>query len=139
MTITGTDLGTSFDDIVSIAVGSLNCVPIESSYVVGGRVSCELASGSQQAAGPANVVMTISTTGGNRMASSTQQFRLAVSRVLSVSPSFGPAAGGTMMRISGEELDIGNRDKTTVTLVMADGRRRRRRRRRQVLSNCIVQ
>ena len=47
VTITGTDLGTSFSDIVSITVGSLSCTPIENSYLVGRRISCDISSSSQ--------------------------------------------------------------------------------------------
>ena len=65
VTITGTDLGTSFSDIVSITVGSLSCTPIENSYLVGRRISCDISSSSQaQQPGMANVVVTVSRMGG---------------------------------------------------------------------------
>ena len=56
MTITGTDLGTSFGDIVSITVGSLTCTPIVTSYLVGRSITCNISSGSQTQLGVANVL-----------------------------------------------------------------------------------
>ena len=114
MTITGTDLGTSFSDIVSITVGNLSCTPIEDSYLVGRRTSCDITGHTQP--GTAIVVVTVSRMGGaSRYAVS--QFRFGEVRVYSVSPSYGPAAGGTIVRVRGEDLNIGNTERTTVSLV----------------------
>ena len=55
------------------------------------------------------------------------QFRFGQPRVYSVSPSYGPAAGGTVVRIRGEDLNIGNTERTTVSLV-ANGNTGTRRR-----------
>ena len=67
--ITGTDLGTSFGDIVSITVGSLTCTPIEDSYLVGRSITCDISSDSQtQLLGIAIVVVTVSRIGGARIA-----------------------------------------------------------------------
>ena len=38
---TGTNLGTAFSDIVSITVGSLNCIPIEDSWIER-RIACDI-------------------------------------------------------------------------------------------------
>ena len=127
VTINGTDLGTSFSDIVSITVGSLTCTPIENSYLVGRRISCDISSSSQaQLPGMANVVVTVSRMGGANQ-DATTQFRFGQPRVYSVSPLYGPAAGGTIVRVRGEDLNIGNTEKTTVSL-MATGSTGRRRR-----------
>ena len=45
----------------------------------------------------------------------------------SVSPSYGPGAGGTIVRVRGEDLNIGNTERTTVSLVTTGSGRRRRR------------
>lgn len=37
--------------------------------------------------------------------------------MFSVNPSYGPAAGGTIVRVSGEDLNIGNTERTTVSLI----------------------
>ena len=126
VTITGTDLG-RFSDIISITVGSLTCTPIENSYLVGRSISCNISSSSQaQLPGMANVVVTVSRMGGANQ-DATTQFRFGQPRVYSVSPSYGPAAGGTMMRVRGEDLNIGNTERTTVTLVTTGSTGRRRR------------
>ena len=94
VTITGTDLGTSFDDIVSITVGSLTCTPIEDSYLVGRSITCDISNDSQtQLLGIAIVEVTVSRIGGANQ-DATTQFRFGQPRVYSVSPSYGPAAGG---------------------------------------------
>ena len=127
VTITGTDLGTSFSDIVSITVGSLSCTPIENSYLVGRRISCDISSSSQaQQPGMANVVVTVSRMGGANQ-DATTQFRFGQPRVYSVSPSYGPADGGTILRVRGEDLNIGNTERTTVSLVATGSTGRRRR------------
>ena len=65
MTITGTDLGTSFSDIVSITVGSL-CTPFESSYLVGRRITCDIGSGNQTNLGNVEVAVSICRIVANR-------------------------------------------------------------------------
>ena len=126
VTITGTDLGTSIGDIVSITVGSLTCTPIVTSYLVGRSITCNISSGSQTQLGVANVVVTVSRMGGANQ-SATTQFRFGLPRVYSVSPSYGPGAGGTIVRVRGEDLNIGNTERTTVSLVTTGSGRRRRR------------
>ena len=127
VTITGTDLGTSFSDIISITVGSLTCTPIENSYLVGRRISCDISSSSQaQLPGMANVVVTVSRMGGANQ-DATAQFRFGQPRVYSVSPSYGPGAGGTIVRVRGEDLNIGNTDRTTVSLIATGNTGRKRR------------
>ena len=118
VTITGTDLGTAFGDIDSIRVGSLTCTPSEGSYVLGTRVSCDIDGGSgSQTQGSVSVVVSVRRSGGpDRL--TTSQFRFGEPRVFSVSPSFGPAGGGTLVRVRGKDLNIGNQDRTGVTLVM---------------------
>ena len=63
------------------------------------------------------------------------QFRFGLPRVYSVSPSYGPAAGGTIVKIRGEDLNIGNTERTTVSLV-ANGNTGRRR--RQTMGTTIL-
>ena len=103
LTINGTDLGTSFGDIVSITVGSLTCTPIVTSYLVGRSITCNISSGSQTQ-GSVDVVVTVSRTGGVNQDAMTQ-FRFGQPRVYSVSPSYGPGAGGTIVRVRGEDLE----------------------------------
>ena len=124
LTISGTDLGTSFGDIVKITVGSLTCTPMENSYLAGRSVTCDISSGSQTQ-GIVDVVVRVSRMGGANQ-NATTQFRFEQPRVYSVSPSYGPAAGGTIVRVRGEDLNIGNTERTTVSLVTTGSGRRKR-------------
>ena len=118
MTISGTDLGTSFEKIVNITIGSLNCAIIVSSYVVGEQVSCIIANdSSQQIENDVDIALMVNTTLGPIRANSTSQFRYFEPKIVSVSPTFGPAAGGTIMRVSGTYLNIGNQESTRVLLI----------------------
>ena len=121
VTITGTDLGTSFSDIISITVGSLSCSPIKDNYLKGSRVTCVISSSNQTQPGSVDVVVNVC----NKEAIG--QFRFGQPRVYSMSPSYGPAAGGTIVRIRGEDLNIGNADRTTVSLVPTSNTGRRKR------------
>ena len=122
LTINGTNLGT-FSDIVSITVGSLTCTPMENSYLVERRVACNISSGNQTQ-GTVDVVVKVSRMGGANQNAITK-FRFGQPRVYSVSPSYGPVAGGTITRVRGEDLDIGNREGTIVSLLTAASVRRR--------------
>ena len=128
VTITGTDLGTSlnFSDIISITVGSLSCAPIKDNYLKGSRVTCDISSSNRTQPGSVDVVVNVCYS-----KNAIGQFRFGQPRVYSVSPSYGPAAGGTIVRIRGEDLNIGNTERTTVSLV-ANGNTGRRRRRQTI-------
>ena len=141
VTVTGTDLGTAFEDIVSIRVGSLTCTPSEDSYVIGTSVSCDTDGGSGgQTQDRVDVVVRVRRMGGpDQNVTSVQQFRFGVPRVYSVSPTFGPAGGGTVVRVRGEDLDIGNQDRIRVTLMMTTGGTGRRRRRQTMgTATCTI-
>ena len=126
LTINGTDLGTSFGDIISITVGSLTCTPIEKSYLVERSISCGIiGSSSQTQIGSVDVVVRVSRMGGADQ-NATTQFRFGQPRVYSVSPLYGPAAGGTIVGVRGEDLNIGNTENTTVSLVTTGSGRKRR-------------
>ena len=94
VTITGTDLGTSFDDIVSITVGSLTCTPIEDSYLVGRSITCDISSGSQtQLLGIAIVVVSSVTV--VQLCVPNVQVLSSHPRVTIVPPALGPYDGLT--------------------------------------------
>ena len=141
MTITGTNLGTAFKDIASIRVGSLTCSPSEDSYVIGTRVSCNINGDSgNQTQGSVSVVVRVRRMGGpDEDATSRQMFRFGMPRMFSVSPPFGPAGGGTVIKVRGEDLDIGNQERTRVTLTTNNGdSERRRRRQTKETANCNI-
>ena len=95
-------------------MGSLTCTPIEDSYLVGRSITCDISGQSQP--GSVDFVVTVSRMGGTNQNVATW-FRFGQPRVYSVSPSYGPSAGGTIVRVRGEDLNIGNIEKTTVSLL----------------------
>ena len=111
--ITGTNLGVSFSDFAedSIQVGGVNCIPEDSdSYEPGRRISCTTTNSTMSTA----VMITLS----NGATSSGQTLFTRVSpRVTGVFPLRGPQAGGTNLIVYGTNLDIGNTEDTTITLV----------------------
>ena len=84
---------------------------------------CDIDRGNQTQFGSAYVVVSICKSTTNRAVG---QFRFAQPRVYSVSPLYGPAAGGTIVRVRGADLNIGNRERTTVSLVATDSTGRRK-------------
>ena len=64
-------------------------------------------------------------------------FRFGQPRVYSVSPSYGPSAGGTIVRVRGEDLNIGNIEKTTVSL-LTTGTGRRIKRQAMETAYCAI-
>ena len=131
LTITGTDLGTSVSDIISITVGSLSCAPIKDNFLKGSRVTCDISSSNRTQPRMVGVVVNVC----NKEAIG--QFQFGQPRVYSVSPSYGPAAGGTIVRVRGEDLNIGNTERTTVSLV-ATGNPGRRRRQTMGTPSCNI-
>ena len=110
--ITGIDLGVSFSDFAedSIQVGGVNCIPTDSdTYVPGRKISCTTTSSTVSTA----VMIMLS----NGRASSGEMFTRVSPRITGVFPPRGPQAGGTNLTVYGTNLDIGNTEDTTITLV----------------------
>ena len=132
VTITGADLGTTFNDIINITVGSLSCAPIKGSYLKGSRVTCDISSSNQTQPGSVDVVVNVC------YKEAIGQFQFGQARVYSVSPSYGPAAGGTIVIIRGKDLNIGNTERTTVSLLATGSTGRRRRRQTMGTPSCDI-
>ena len=118
ITITGTNLGVTFDDFGpdSITVGGVPCTPCSDGYEPGRRISCQI-SGSLGDVGPKPVVVTLTrVVGGEVSVPAMEEFMVVRPTLSSVEPGFGPIAGSSMLRIRGTGLDIGNDDSVTVTL-----------------------
>ena len=110
--ITGTDLGVSFSDFAenSIQVGGTNCIPEDSDYMPGRRISCTTTNSGMSTA----IMITLP---NNRDASSVETFTRVSPQVIGVFPLRGPQAGGTNLTVYGTNLDIGNTVNTMITLV----------------------
>ena len=117
ITITGTDLGITFNDFTSpgssIQVGDVACTPVNrDGYIPGRSVSCTTIS-----SGGSTGLMPISITLPNGSGMSDTQFNVVSPRVTGVFPSRGPQAGGTQLTVYGTDLNIGNVEDTRITLI----------------------
>ena len=115
ITITGLDLGVTFDDFRSngstISVGGTPCTPIPNGYIPGRQIKCIL---HQRLSDNArnNIMVTLHTGQGI----SERQFGISEPRITGVFPVLGPAAGGTNLTLWGVNLNIGNLENTRVIL-----------------------
>ena len=117
ITITGTDLGTSFSDFTSpgssIRVGSVTCTPTDpDNYMPGRMISCNTTS-TGGSTGAERITITLP----NGAGMSNAEFNIVSPRVTGVFPSLGPQAGGTQVTVYGTDLNIGNTQDTRITLV----------------------
>ena len=125
ITIDGTNLGVIFSDILSISVGVRQCDSIENQYSSGVQIVCTINSNNVNIEGTEAVTVIINTSGGNMLATS-NLFMIAIPRIVSVTPQFGPVSGGTMVTVIGEYLDIGNKENTRVLFRELSAKRRKR-------------
>ena len=109
----GTDLGVFAADIQSstLTLGGVACSPISTDYMSGRQFVCVTTSLGTE--GPQNFSLTIGSRKANVNAGS---FTAVYPTVNSVTPTFGPMAGGTTVAVSGTGLDVGNQERTEVSL-----------------------
>ena len=124
--INGTNLGTQRSDIESVMIGSRNCSVGE--YRAGKWLTCTIAADPNDNT-DRNETITIRVTrsSGSVTADSVAQFQYLTPIIQSVSPTFGPASGGTRIRVQGTNFDIGNTEKTRVDLILRDSSSRMKR------------
>ena len=124
--IQGSDLGVNITDISSITVGGVACDVIESVYTPGQEVTCVIhTSDSKIEQDNANVAATISRVGGSPV-TATAPYAFLNPVVESIVPSVGPTSGGTVVVITGTNLDIGNVEHTRVLFVKGTSSTRKR-------------
>ena len=116
ITITGRELGVTFDDFSamdSITVGGAPCTPIDrESYVPGRQINCITTSGGSTGSKVIQITLPSGTTD-----SRTLVFEVVTPRIERVSPILGPVAGGTKVTVFGSNLNIGNIEDTRITVV----------------------
>ena len=136
--IEGSNLGVSVIDISNITVGGVACGVIESSYLPGQEVTCVIrTSDSKIEQANANVVVTISRVGGSsETAIAPYGFLNPV--IESVFPSFGPVSGGTVVMITGTNLDIGNYQQTKVQFLQGGSSTRKRLAEQTIAGICSI-
>ena len=115
ITITGRDLGITFDDFnaSNIRVGTFPCTPIQEGYASGREIQCRTTD-RKLSIGALSVSIEISLSTGQVM--SEQQFRFLTPEITEVYPILGPVAGGTQLTLKGQNLNIGNTDDTRITI-----------------------
>ena len=126
ITITGTNLGAQFSDIVSVTIGSHVCTPIEEQYRTGERIVCNIDTISITTEDSSSISIIVSTSSGDKTTTSNEQFMFLLPSIDSFFPTFGPRSGSTRVMITGNNLDIGNTEQTRVIMRESINRRKKR-------------
>ena len=121
VSISGTDLGASYDDIrnITLQLGGVdvNCtLSGEDTYDVGRRITCE----TQYVASDGNYRLEVYIQRESSTEVVSAPYSYEEPQVTAVDPEFGPKSGGIEAVISGGSLSIGNRENTAVTLGDSD-------------------
>uniref|UniRef100_H3AVW2 Plexin D1 n=1 Tax=Latimeria chalumnae TaxID=7897 RepID=H3AVW2_LATCH len=102
LTIRGRNLGRRFSDISNTTrIGGVSCRPLPERYLVSEEIVCVTGETPRAFAGAVTVQV-------SREGKSKEKFSYLVPEIHSLSPSFGPKAGGTKVVIHGRNLDIGS-------------------------------
>ena len=115
VTITGTDLGVTYDDIMNnVIISSSPCITQEDGYISGTQIVCKTTS---FAGGPGSKDLIIIVRGAaSSLVVGVSVFTVVAPTVSRVEPSFGPMSRGTSITIRGTGFNISNVEDTRVTL-----------------------
>ena len=120
VTITGTDLGVTYDDIMNnVMISSSSCITQEDGYTPGTQIVCETTAFTS-GPGPKDVIVTVMRGTGSPLVVR-GMFIVVAPTVTGVEPSFGPMSGGTSITIRGTGLNISNVEDTQVSLDGVNG------------------
>ena len=129
VTIYGTNLGTQSSDILSVILDSRTCTSNSDLYIPGKRIVCSITPDDSNTI-TSNVTITVivnTTAAQPKTAVSSTQFKFLTPIIQSVSPTFGPTSGGTLVRVEGTNLDIGNKEENKVIMRESSLNKRRKR------------
>ncbi len=116
ITVVGTNLGVTFADIQSatLTLGNGDCTPINTDYMPGTQFVCL----TTRFGSTGSNLFTMTLYNGTQTANTVNAdpFMAVNPIVSSVTPTFGPIAGGTTLTVRGTELRAGNYGNTRVTL-----------------------
>ncbi|KAM3617160.1 uncharacterized protein V6R79_003030 [Siganus canaliculatus] len=105
VTITGSNLGMSYQDVVGgVTVAGVQCSAKREGYQISTRVVCELQPSGEQRVGP--VLVTMGTTPPGQ---SMDNFTYQDPQLLTLVPDQGPISGGTRLTIRGRHLLTGQK------------------------------
>ncbi|XP_029115611.1 plexin-B2-like isoform X3 [Scleropages formosus] len=111
VTIKGSNLGIVKEDIESIRVAGEPCVHQEEKYFVSTSVVCEIGGVQQKQSGVVEVKVK-----GGKSGTSSVMFTYRDPRPERVQPNRGPRAGGTLITITGTDLETGTKDDVSITV-----------------------
>ncbi|XP_051247884.1 plexin-B2 [Dicentrarchus labrax] len=121
VTIRGSNMGIKKEDIKKITVAGVDCDHQADRYSVSTSVVCEI--GPARRVPPSDLPFEPTMSGpvhieveGGRKGTSRVNFTYRDPKPVAVEPAKGPAAGGTIITIKGEDLDTATKDDVTVTV-----------------------
>ncbi|XP_068565555.1 plexin-B2-like [Cebidichthys violaceus] len=121
VTIKGSNMGIKREDIRKITVAGVDCEHQEDRYSVSTSVVCEI--GPARRLPPVDIPFEDSSSGaveieveGGRRGESQVVFTYRDPKPQSVQPAKGPAAGGTVITIDGDDLDTATKDDVSVSV-----------------------
>lgn len=118
ITVTGTNLGVTFGDIQNglILLGEAPCNPVNIiSYITGNQFTCQTTEFINE--GDKDFFIQI---GSRNLASNGRPFLAVRPVIASISPVFGPMAGGTLVTVMGSHLDVGSQASTAVIISLGE-------------------
>ncbi|XP_067110336.1 LOW QUALITY PROTEIN: plexin-A4, partial [Osmerus mordax] len=110
VTIRGENLGLDFQEIQgNVRVAQVDCTPIPEGYIPAEQIVCEMGKAeSSQFAGNIQVCVGVGECKPEFMAKSTKYYYFVIPRLHQLKPSRGPVSGGTIVNITGSNLDAGS-------------------------------
>ncbi|XP_038061687.1 plexin-B1-like [Patiria miniata] len=110
LTVSGTDIGLRYSDILEVKVGGQDCALDDYQYRTGSSVSCrtlgETATRRRRDVTPPSLQMTVTGRDGSMQASQGNvTFEYKNPMLDDINPKMGPQSGGTRLTISGQSLD----------------------------------
>ncbi|XP_031206792.1 plexin-A3 [Mastomys coucha] len=116
VTIVGENLGLTSRE-VGLRVAGVRCNSIPTEYVSAERIVCEMEESLVPSPPPGPVELCVGDCSADFRTQSQQLYSFVIPSFDHVSPTRGPASGGTRLTISGTSLDAGSR----VTVIIRDG------------------
>ena len=120
ITILGRDLGITYSEIEDgvILNGEFICETQQDRYIPGHKIVCDTPNfGSLATPYPVEFNITVMLIGGGRRPIAIGfPFTVTRASIVGIFPAFGPIAGGSLITVRGNNLDIGNVEETCVTL-----------------------
>ena len=122
--INGTSLGTQLSDIESVMIGTRNCIVAD--YEPGKWLKCTIVPDtSDNTDRNETITMRVIRSSGSVSVNSMVHYQFITPFIQSVSPTYGPASGGTRITVQGTNFDIGNKEMTRVILRESSLRKKR--------------